>query len=377
MLRTETLRAERVTEEAGLRDHHAKDENMTHRTLRVTHPRPTALRTALLTCSLALAPGLRAGAQDVRILRMPEGGAREFSMFMADDRPMIGISMAGESERGDTLGLRIESVQEGSPAAKAGLKAGDRLQSVNGVSLRAERADAGEEDYAGVLNRRLQRAVQATAAGESVTLRVLAGGTSREVRVVPVKASEFEGAPKMAWTEAGPAADRPMLGLTVVSTGTPRDTLGVFVQSVVRDGPAEKAGVVEGDRIAAINGVSLRVAREDAEDEAVGAARAERLSREVAKLKAGDAAELTVISGGRSRTVRVTAVKASELPSSARSEFRIPEVEGMLRMMPRERAMPREESTDRVRTRVRVVPGEALSLPRAPLVVRRTIRTET
>lgn len=357
---------------------------MTHGTRRVTHRRSIALRTALLTCSLAVVPGGATGAQDVRILRLPEGRAGEFSFVVGEDRPMIGVTTVATSERADTLGLRIESVREGSPAAKAGLRAGDRLQSVNGIDLRAARADAGEEDYAGVLNRRLQRAVQATAAGEAVTLRVLSGGASREVRVVPMKASEFEGAGAMSWTAAGPAADRAMLGLTVVGTGSPRDTLGVFVQSVLRDGPAEKAGVVEGDRIAAINGISLRVAREDVEDEAVGAARADRLAREVAKFKAGDAAELTVITGGRSRTVRVTTVKAADLPAAMRGEFRLPEIEGMLRKMPLEedmilrRDLPDDASSGRVRVapRLRVVPGESLTSPRTTKLVRRIVSTE-
>ena len=255
-------------------------------------------------------------AQEVRVLTRPDADRRVIvrTREMMDDRPMIGVTTAAESERGDTLGLRIESIQRGSPAEKAGLKAGDRVQAANSVSLRADRADAGEEDYSGVLNRRLQREVQRTAAGASIDLRVLSAGQSRTVKVTPVKASDLSTVERRGFSWAGENPDRAMLGVTVASTGSARDTLGLFVQSVVRDGPAEKAGITEGDRIAAINGVSLRVAREDAEDEVVGASRAERLSREVGRLKAGDVAELTVVSGGRSRTVRVTTGKASDLP---------------------------------------------------------------
>jgi serine protease Do len=296
-----------------------------HVTHQVSHARPGILRAALLSCSLALATA-SASAQDVRIFRAP--GTDHAVIVRADrDRPMIGVTTAAESERADTLGLRIESVSAGSPAEKAGLKAGDRLQAVNGVSLCADRADAGASDYSGVLNRRLQRAVQAAKPGETVTLRVLAGGASRDVRVTPVKASELEDeATPFGIRMRGPSADRAVLGLSVASTGSVRDTIGVFVQSVVTGGPAEKAGIVEGDRIAAINGVSLRVAREDAEDHAVGAARAERLSREVARLTAGDAVELTVVTAGRTRTVRVTSVKAGDLPDDRMLERRLPEV---------------------------------------------------
>lgn len=321
----------------------------------------------LATLAALAAPDTRLVAQDVRV--MPRGGLEALSRADAD-RPMIGITTVGASERADTLGLRIESVTEDSPAGKAGLKAGDRLQAINGVSLRADRADAGEEDYAGVLTRRLQREVQRTKPGESVELRVLSGGTARTVRVTPVKASELAKAmmPRQeeVWTRIG--GDRAALGMTIASTGSPRDTLGVFVQAVTSGGPAERAGIVEGDRIAAINGVSLRVAREDAEDRAVGAARAERLSREIAKLKAGDAAELTVVTAGRARTVRVTAVKASDLPGGAGGalrfgpdqpgvrmfriprdsgggtfEFRVPESDARIR----ERILPRMEELRR------------------------------
>ena len=244
---------------------------------------------------------------------------------------------------------------------------------MNTVSLRADRADAGDEDYAGVLNRRLQREVQRTAAGASLDVRVLSGGQARTVKVTPVKASDLPTEERRAFSWTGEDSDRLVLGVTVASTGSVRDTLGVFVQSVVRDGPAEKAGIVEGDRIAAINGVSLRVAREDADDESVGASRAERLSREVAKLKAGDAAELTVVTGGRSRTVRVTTGKASDLPNGgeATSFMRAP-MEGMLRVLPRMRQMPDQEILEMPNSRSRL----RIESP-TRVVIRRTVRTES
>lgn len=286
---------------------------------------PTLATLAVLSAA-AVAPA--ADAQDARILVRPEGRLLTFG----SDRPMIGVTTASTSERADTLGLRIEEVAEGSPAAAAGLKAGDRLQAINGVSLRADRADAGQSDYAGVLNRRLQREVQDTEDGKAVELRVLSGGQSRTVRVTPKKASEVMKMPGEMTMFRALSSDRAVLGLQVTTTGSVRDTLGVFVTSVSKDGPAEKAGIIEGDRIAAINGVSLRVANEDTEDRMVGAARVERLQREVAKLEAGEAAELTVVSGGRSRTVRVTATKASELKDGEFTFFSAPGAE--VRAMP-------------------------------------------
>lgn len=363
---------------------------MTHQTRPVTLHRSGTLRAAMLACSISLVTPTLVAAQDVRVFSAPDGERRV--MILGGNRPMIGVTTAAESERADTLGLRIDAVTRGSPAEKAGLKEGDRIQSVNGVSLRAERADAGQTDYSGVLNRRLQRAVQATKPDEAVTLRVLSGGTTREVKVTPVSASQFSDGGVMDLRRSAADDDRAVIGVSVTSTGSPRDTIGLFVQSVVAGGPAEKAGIFEGDRIAAINGVSLRVAREDAEDEGVGSMRAERLSREVAKLKAGDAAELTVVSGGRSRTVRVTTAKASELPESAHERFMLPEMEGMLRSMPSVREMPRmriraPESPDddviieRSAPKIRIRTPESRQMlerslePKAPVVLRRTVRT--
>ena len=275
-----------------------------------------ALRTAALLAALPMA----AIAQEVRITRATPSVR---TMIVNVDRPMLGITTATESVRGDTLGLRIDDVRDGSPAAQAGLKEGDRLQSINGVSLRADRADAGEDEYEGVLTRRLVREMEKVKEGDEVELRVYADGRTRTVKVKPVKMSELYPStmPSMMMRRD----NRAVVGFMIGSTGSARDTLGVFVSAVTADGPAEKAGIIEGDRIAAINGVNLRVAREDAEDPAVGNAKAERLRREISELTAGDTVSLTVISAGRSRTVRVVTAKASDMPGGAMApsyEFR-------------------------------------------------------
>ena len=51
--------------------------------------------------------------------------------------------------------------------------------------------------------------------------------------------------------------------------------------SVQDSSPAARAGLEEGNRIAAINGVNLRVAHEDADDPNLGSTKAQRLMREV------------------------------------------------------------------------------------------------
>ncbi|HEY3112470.1 MAG TPA: PDZ domain-containing protein [Gemmatimonadaceae bacterium] len=108
-------------------------------------------------------------------------------------------------------------------------------------------------------------------------------------------------------------AKRAALGLELRTTGTRRDTLGVFVEAVTPKGPAETAGIIEGDRIASINGVDLRTSAADTEDSYTNGLAAHRLAREVQKLSPGARVTLRVYSGGRFRDVQVTAAKASDV----------------------------------------------------------------
>lgn len=101
---------------------------------------------------------------------------------------------------------------------------------------------------------------------------------------------------RMSYRMDSVLANRAALGIEVRSTGNKRDTLGVFVESVTSKGPAESAGIVEGDRIASINGVDLRTAPADADDELVAGLGARRLSREVQKLTPGARVTLRVYS---------------------------------------------------------------------------------
>jgi C-terminal processing protease CtpA/Prc len=108
-------------------------------------------------------------------------------------------------------------------------------------------------------------------------------------------------------------AKRAALGLELRTTGTKRDTLGVFVEAVTPKGPAETAGIIEGDRIAAINGVDLRTQAGDTDDSYANGLAAHRLGREVQKLTPGSRVNLRIYSGSRFRDVQVTAGKASDV----------------------------------------------------------------
>jgi C-terminal processing protease CtpA/Prc len=226
------------------------------------------------------------------------------------DRPVLGIQTSSGGAR-DTLGLLVASVTAGGPADGAGIEEGNRLVAINGVNLRLASADAGDPEMTGVLGRRLQRELDKATAGDVVELRVWSDGQTRTVRVKTVRADELQQPARTLVRSR--LDDRPTIGASIGGSPSARDTLGVFVVAVADDGPLAKAGVFEGARIAAINGVDLRVPAADAGDDFMSSSRVRRFQREVDKLTAGASVELRVLANGQARTVTVQTVKRSDL----------------------------------------------------------------
>jgi predicted metalloprotease with PDZ domain len=255
-------------------------------------------------------------------------------------RSAIGVRL-GEA---DTSGLRVLEVVADGPAARAGLTTDDRVVAVDGTPLRLAPMDDDDPLLAAVPARRLERAVGRLAPGSTVRLTVARGRAQRTVSVTTaapaqvagmsdapregdVRTFRFDGGPpapeRLAEAEARMrmlrdsmrerAERRPALGLSVQPTGTARDTLGLFVGAVTSGGPAERAGIVEGDRIAAINGTDVRVPRDEADDAPAGRARAARFTRELQKARPGDEVALRVWRDGQWRSVTVRAGRASEV----------------------------------------------------------------
>lgn len=253
-----------------------------------------------------LAAVTAAGAQTIRseAVIAPRVFATERS-----PRAVLGITTSPSGSARDTLGLLVSSVHPGGPAERAGIEEGNRLVSINGVNLRLAPADIDDHESASLVSRRLTRELSKLDPGATVELRVHTGNQTRTMRVTTADADTlYERA-----RSARQSRDHAAIGVTLGSSGSVRDTLGVFVMSVVDTGPAARAGIEEGHRIAAINGVDLRVPRDDRDDQMVSQLRVRRLQRELAKVKAGDQVELRVYAGGQYRTVRVRTVKASEL----------------------------------------------------------------
>jgi hypothetical protein len=111
---------------------------------------------------------------------------------------------------------------------------------------------------------------------------------------------------RRASTDAeAPADTRGLLGITVGTSGTDRDTLGLLVTQVLRDGPGDRAGIDEGNRLAEIDGVSFRLDPADVGRSSATDAVLRRLTRTLRGLQGGEQATLRVFGAGKFRNVTV------------------------------------------------------------------------
>ena len=255
--------------------------------------------------------GFTAGSLTAQSTRVYAGPNRMLRVG-GDDQPRaaLGISTSGSTSARDTLGLLVASVVPNSPAEKAGIEEGDRIASINGVNLRVDPADAGDFDVSNAMSRRLTRELEKVRPGDEVELRVYSGGERRTVRVRTTESDSLFGRRRIAQSDLD---QRASLGIGLASTRSRRDTLGVFVIFVDDSGPAGRAGIEEGNRIAGINGIDLRADRDEAGESDASMSKVRRLQREISNLRPGDDVELRVYANGRFRTVQLRAARASEL----------------------------------------------------------------
>lgn len=182
------------------------------------------------------------------------GAAQAGPHHQHGDQAYLGISLARVEniDGAERNGLYIAGVSEGSGAAEAGLKAHDRILSVDG-----RRVDTHKD---------VQQALSGLKAGDSVEVTVLRDGDERSFDVVLGERPssihmKLAGGPHFVMeTRDG---KRPMLGIHAMSLN---DQLaryfdvegGAMVTEVSEDGPAWKAGIRAGDVITGWNGSAIK-----------------------------------------------------------------------------------------------------------------------
>ena len=142
--------------------------------------------------------------------------------------------------------------------------------------------------------------------------------------------------PIVVSTFSNESGDRAALGVSTAS-GSLRDTIGVLISDVTVGGPADKAGLQEGDRIASIGDIDLRLAAADAAAGEMRGIMARRLAHALAKHAAGDVVELRVYHDGQFVTRKVTTGKASEVFVMPAVSFRTLDGEGFAGLLGAER----------------------------------------
>lgn len=200
-------------------------------------------------------------------------------------------------------------------------------------------------------------------------------GTAEEARRAEREATTVrDRVMQRVFVDDSAAMNRATLGLMLGGSPTKRDTLGVFVEGVAENGPAERAGIFEGHRIAYINDVDVRASAGDAGDPYLSRVGQHRLMRAMRDVTAGSAVTLRVWTGSGYRDVQVTTARYADVFKNQRFgrmfEGRMPggfgfapAMEHLEMTMPGMRDFHFEPSRE---VRVEVRPGQAPKVTELP-----------
>jgi len=153
----------------------------------------------------------------------------------------------------DARGVIVNSVEQGSPAERAGLKQGDVITVINGTQIDESNS--------------LRNIIASAAPGTEVTMTVLRDGREQQLRATLGELpSQSTGRSTGGSGPGGGMSDEDRLGLTVTPM-TPelaarlrlrRDARGLVITDVDSEGAAAAAGLQPGDVIEQVNRQSVR-----------------------------------------------------------------------------------------------------------------------
>jgi serine protease Do len=141
-------------------------------------------------------------------------------------------------------GAMVDSPQDGSPAAKAGIEAGDVITAVDGKPVKDSRD--------------LARTISMMTPGSSVKLDILRKGDSKTLTLALGEMPNDRQA-NAGESHSSAMAASPRLGLQLAPAGEVEGAgdKGVVVTAVDPDGPAAEHGFKEGDVILNVGGKSV------------------------------------------------------------------------------------------------------------------------
>jgi len=174
-------------------------------------------------------------------------------------RAKLGVTVQGVSpDMASALGLTaakgalVSNVEDGSPAAKAGIKQGDVITQYNGKPV----ADSNQ----------LRNEVSSTTPGSTVSLQVVRDGKTDTVKATLGELSS----PRERLNSSSDSHGQGKYGMGVQpltpdlaeEAGVPRSTQGVLVTDVDPAGIAAESGVQQGDVIVKVNNESVKTVDE-------------------------------------------------------------------------------------------------------------------
>ncbi|XP_037588408.1 protein scribble homolog isoform X5 [Cebus imitator] len=192
----------------------------------------------------------------------------------------LGISIAGGKGstpyKGDDEGIFISRVSEEGPAARAGVRVGDKLLEVNGVALQGAEHHEAVEALRGAgtaVHMRVwrERMVEPENAVTITPLRPEDDYSPRERRGgglrLPLLPPESPGPLRQRHVACLARSERG-LGFSIAggkgSTPYRAGDAGIFISRIAEGGAAHRAGTLQvGDRVLSINGVDVTEARHD------------------------------------------------------------------------------------------------------------------
>ncbi len=246
------------------------------------------------TNTLASLIGAHKSGDKVTLSVSSGGTTKDVTVTLGDQngKAYLGVQyqMGGFGRNGgnNEVGAYVMSVDANSPASAAGIKQGDLILSVDGTKIDATNT--------------LASLISAHKSGDQVTLSVSSGGTTKDVQVTlgSQNGSAYLGVQYQEEGFGRGFGPGPFFGRGFsLPSGV---TQAIGIGNVVSGGPADKAGLKDGDVITKLNGAAVTTA--------------DAFVQAIQGMKVGDTVTLTVYHQGSTTSVDIQ-VTLGDNPQSA------------------------------------------------------------